>query len=269
MQPNVSIIIPVHNEQDNIRDLAKEVSTVMAKTPWRWECIWVDDASTDETPVVLKEIAQREPQHRFLRLDQQATQAGALATGFKIAEADHFVTMDGDGQNDPADIPFLVSCLLATGVDMVNGIRADRQDNFRRMIFSVAGNRFRNWLVGESLIDIGCAMRAFHRACVAGFPSTVGMHRYITTHARLNQRRRMLQISVNHRPRRAGSSKYNIFNRLDTISNGYKMKAALDAKGIGPSSYSRPLSERRAAARTVMPLMLDIAQLRALAFSLN
>jgi dolichol-phosphate mannosyltransferase len=122
-------------------------------------------------------------------------------------------TIDGDGQNDPADIPALYRTVESGAADMANGYRAYRQDNLKRKISSILGNGFRTWMTGKTVRDAGCSTRVFRRECVESFPRFAGMHRFLPTLAAI-QGFRLTEAPVNHRPRMKGHSKYSIRNRL-------------------------------------------------------
>jgi len=211
--PTISIVIPVRDEAESVADLADEVTRVMAATDWSWECIWVNDGSRDGTAEVLRAVLRRCPNHRLVDLDGNFGQSAALAAGFAQARGSILATLDGDGQNDPADLPSLFRGLDDGGVDMVNGIRAKRRDSWVRRVSSRLANGFRNRLTGERVTDVGCAIRAFRRECVQRLPVFKGMHRFLPTLVRM-QGYTITERSVRHRPRERGRTKYGINNRL-------------------------------------------------------
>ena len=208
-----SVVIPVLNEEETVRDLAAEVSAALEPLAISWECIWVDDGSTDRTREVLAQIAAGTPNHRKVELARNYGQSAALAVGFREARGEIVGTLDGDGQNDPADFPALLERLEQGDADVVNGIRAKRRDNWIRRRCSRIANGFRNRLTRESVTDVGCAIRVFRRECAARLPVFKGMHRFLPTLFRM-QGYRITEIPVNHRPREKGQSKYGINNRL-------------------------------------------------------
>lgn len=210
----ISIIIPVMNEGDNIKFLAAEISKTMNESGWSWECIWIDDDSTDDTREKLKEIRRECSFHSYLFHCSNYGQSAALVTGFRHAKGETFVTLDGDGQNDPANIPLLVKALLENNADMVNGWRMKRRDNIIRRFSSRLANGFRNILTGEHIRDVGCSIRAFRRECVKEIVPFKGMHRFFPTMLKLSGYNKIIEIPVNHRPRHAGKTKYGINNRL-------------------------------------------------------
>lgn len=210
---DITIIIPVKDEAENVEPLAEELTQAMACRDWSWECLWVDDGSTDRTLVRLQALAQSDSRHRYLSFDRNVGQSAALWAGFSAARGAILATMDGDGQNDPADIPRLADAVRQGGTDMANGYRQKRKDGLIRRISSRVANRFRTWMTGKSVRDVGCSTRAFRRECVAALPQFAGMHRFLPTLVML-QGFRLSELPVNHRPRLRGSSKYTIGNRL-------------------------------------------------------
>uniref|UniRef100_A0A832A1V0 Glycosyltransferase n=1 Tax=Desulfacinum infernum TaxID=35837 RepID=A0A832A1V0_9BACT len=213
--PEVSVVIPVYNEQDNVEALAEEVERALESSGLTWECLWVDDGSTDATAEKLRRIAVGDPRsrHRFLRFEKNAGQSAALWAGFRHARGVLIATLDGDGQNDPADLPRLVAMVRSGEHDMVNGYRAERRDALVRRVASRIANAFRNWVTGKTVRDVGCSTRVFRRECVAHLPPFKGLHRFLPTLVVLYGYR-ITETPVRHRPRRAGVTKYGIHNRL-------------------------------------------------------
>jgi len=209
---DISIVIPVRNEADNIMFLAKELESAMEQFK-EWECIWVDDGSSDGSLDVLRELASSNRRHRYISFEQNAGQSAASCAGFLQARAAIIATIDGDGQNDPADIPGLFKMVQSGAADMANGYRANRQDSLEKKISSILGNGFRTWLTGKTVRDAGCSTRVFRRECVEFLPRFAGMHRFLPTLAAM-QSFRLSETPVNHRPRVKGLSKYSIRNRL-------------------------------------------------------
>ena len=210
----LSVIIPVKDEEENIIDLAKEINESLRSVDYSWECIWVDDGSTDRTLSEMEKLNQRDDRHQFVSLSRNYGQSAALCVGFNLSRGRLLATLDGDGQNDPKDIPKLVTRLIEEDVDMVNGVRQKRQDSFIRKISSKIGNGFRNWLTGENVTDVGCSLRVFKHTCAANISSFKGMHRFLPTLIRIGGCSKILEIPVNHRSRKHGETKYGIGNRL-------------------------------------------------------
>lgn len=210
----LSIIIPLRDERDNIPRLAREIQSVLDSKPYLWECLWVDDGSSDGTLVLLRRMCARDPRHKYISLTQNFGQAAALFTGFRYARGDILATMDGDGQNDPRDIPVLVERLLHSNLHMINGIRRHRRDSLIKKASSRIANAFRNWLNRERVTDVGCALRVFRRFCVNDIPYFHGMHRFLPTLIRTIGYDRMIEMPVHHRDRWHGKTKYGINNRV-------------------------------------------------------
>ncbi|MFQ5678791.1 MAG: glycosyltransferase family 2 protein [Gemmatimonadota bacterium] len=210
----LSVVIPVRDERRNVGPLAEEISACLEGTPWEWECLWIDDGSRDGTPEELGRVHAGDPRHAFVLLAGRYGQSVALAEGFRRAQGDLIATLDGDGQNDPAELPILVRHLLETGADMVNGRRVERQDSLTRRISSRIANAFRNRVTGERVRDVGCSLRVFRRECVERLPVFGGMHRFLPSLVRLRGFERILELPVRHRPRRHGEPKYGIRDRL-------------------------------------------------------
>jgi dolichol-phosphate mannosyltransferase len=209
----ISIVIPIKNEIDNIAGLADELERVMSGVNAAWECIWIDDGSTDGSLQLLETIVSAHDAHRYISFTKSAGQSAALFEGFKAAQGQIIVTMDGDGQNDPHDIPKLLGLLNSQPVDLVNGYRQKRRDNLVRQLASRIANGFRNLTTGRTVRDVGCSTRAFRKSCVDLLPPFKGMHRFLPTLIAL-QGYRYMEVPVNHRPRRFGKTKYSINNRL-------------------------------------------------------
>jgi glycosyltransferase involved in cell wall biosynthesis len=209
----ISVIVPVMNEAENIPVLAGEIEQALGALGRSWECVWVNDGSTDGSAEALDRLAAASRVHRAVHLDGNFGQSAALATGFGVARGAIYCTLDGDGQNDPADLPALVRALETQGVDVMNGVRAKRQDSWVRKLSSRIGNGFRNAVTREQVRDVGCSIRAFRRECAEGLVVFRGLHRYLPTLFRLRGFR-IAEMPVNHRPRVRGKTKYGISNRL-------------------------------------------------------
>jgi glycosyltransferase involved in cell wall biosynthesis len=179
-----------------------------------WEGIWIDDGSTDTPASELKKLNEKDFHHRFLLLVRNFGQSAALSVGFQDARGDIIATLDGDGQNDPADIPRLIEVLQKNEADMVNGIRHKRHDSFIRKISSKIANNFRDWVTGDKVTDVGCSVRVFKLKCVRRIPLFKGMHRFFPTLVKMQGYTRIIEYPVNHRPRMRGKTKYGIQNRL-------------------------------------------------------
>lgn len=206
----VSIVIPVHNEVANVRPLLEELRAAIDQVPGL-EAVIVDDGSTDGTWDELQRGAAAHSFVKAVRIPRNRGQSAALLLGIRHARGDVIVTMDGDLQNDPRDIPRLVERLAVC--DVVCGIRSNRRDSWSRRMGSRVANRVRNWVTHDGVVDTGCSLKAFRRECAGDLPPLDGMHRFMPAYFELHGRR-IEQVSVNHRPRRHGSSKYTNLKRL-------------------------------------------------------
>ena len=209
----LSVVIPIKDEAENIQPLSQQLTSVLNDHPWSWECIWIDDGSTDGSLAILERLARQDAHHRFVSFDRNAGQSAAFCAGFKESTGAIIATIDGDGQNDPADIPRLVKEIQTGQADMVNGYRVRRRDNLIRKLSSRIANAFRNSVTGKTVSDVGCSTRVFKRQCVECLPHFKGMHRFLPTLVYM-QGFKLTEIPVNHRPRLLGKTKYNINNRL-------------------------------------------------------
>ncbi len=209
--PYLSVVIPVYNEEENLNPLVEEVARSLAPTGWDFELVIVDDGSTDQGPEQLRRLAQEMPELRPLLMSENRGQSAALALGLTVARGQIIVTLDGDLQNDPADIPRVVAAL--DGADLVSGIRARRQDSWRRRWASKVANGVRRSLVRDGVSDVGCSLKAYRAEFLDGVPHFDGMHRFLPALVKANGAR-ISQLEVHHRPRLHGESKYTIGNRL-------------------------------------------------------
>lgn len=215
----ISVVIPVCNEADNVGPLALEIQAALSgNTPF--EIIFVDDGSTDTTVQAVESIrATRVPEIRLLRHAQRCGQSSAVHTGVREARAEWIVTLDGDGQNDPADIPALLAALSAherTGaadLKLIMGNRTTRKDTWLRRFSSRVANSVRRRLLHDGTPDTGCGIKLMHRATFMQLPWFNHMHRFLPA---LYQRAgaRVVSVPVRHRPRTHGVSKYGLNNRL-------------------------------------------------------
>jgi glycosyltransferase involved in cell wall biosynthesis len=209
--PELSVIVPVYNEEESIPELAAEIRAALDPPGIAYEVLWVDDGSTDGSPAALAALAAADPRVRVLRVGRNSGLSAALDAGFTHARAPVLVTLDGDLQNDPADIPRLLAELA--DCDVVCGVRARRRDDWLRRASSRIANAVRNRLTRESIADVGCTLRAYRAPFVARVPMFTGIHRFLPTLLRLSGAR-VKEVPVNHRPRLHGEPKYNIRNRI-------------------------------------------------------
>ncbi len=213
MKPDLSIVVPVFNEQDNVAALLREIlSALRGKTAF--EVVFVDDHSRDQTLAVLRAANADAPELRVLHHAHQSGQSTAILSGVKAARGAWIATLDGDGQNDPADIPKLLEtrATAATDVKLFAGWRVDRKDSGSKRWASRWANAIRARLLHDATPDTGCGIKLFEREAFLGLPYFDHMHRYLPA---LMQRAgwKTLSVPVNHRPRGAGVSKYNNLQR--------------------------------------------------------
>ncbi|MEZ4483187.1 MAG: glycosyltransferase family 2 protein [Syntrophotaleaceae bacterium] len=208
-----SIVIPVKDECAQIFLLADEIDLAMKGVAWTWEVVWVDDGSTDGSLKELERLNAARPQHRYISFEVNAGQSAALHAGFGYAQGAIIAMLDGDGQNDPADLVPMVGMVEDGRADMVNGYREKRQDSLVRLVASRIANFARNSMTGRTVRDVGCSTRVFRRECVEDLPTFKGMHRFLPSLVAIKGYS-LAEIPVNHRPRLFGQTKYSINNRL-------------------------------------------------------
>lgn len=217
--PVLSVVVPVHNEVDNVTRLIEEIHSAL-DGGLEFEAVFVDDASSDETPRRLLELAQRFPRLRVLRHRRNAGQSTAIATGVRAARGRLVATLDGDGQNDPADIPALLERWRSEGGDgnvdrplLLAGWRSTRNDTWLRRLSSRIANGVRGRLLGDGTPDTGCGLKLFERETFLRLPYFDHMHRFLPALVvRLGGR--VISVPVRHRPRVRGQSHYGVWNRL-------------------------------------------------------
>jgi len=208
----ISVVVPVKDEAGNVGPLAREIAAALKGRPH--EIIFIDDGSSDGTAQALAGLKGEIPWLRVLRHGRNLGQSRGIRTGVQAAKGAIIVTLDGDGQNDPADIPKLLDALEADpSLGMVSGVRVKRKDKASRRLASRLGNGFRNLMLGDGASDTGCGLKAFRRQAFLDLPYFDHIHRFLIA---LVQREgwRVHYVPVNHRPRLTGRSKYTNFGRL-------------------------------------------------------
>jgi dolichol-phosphate mannosyltransferase len=211
----VSVVVPVKDEAGNAGALAREIHSVLSRSGREGEILFVDDGSKDGTVAELMAIRADVPELRILQHGGNFGQSRAVRTGVKAARGDVVVTLDGDGQNDPADIPKLLAAFEAAPpeVGMIAGQRTRREDNWKKRFASRHANRFRRWLLNDRARDTGCGLKAFRRASFLELPYFDHQHRYLIS-LMLREGYDVRFVDVGHRARGAGRSKYGVWDRL-------------------------------------------------------
>lgn len=209
----ISVVIPVNNESQNIEQLIREITTSLdANFPY--QIVVVDDASTDNTIDVLTKIKKDLNNLKVIHHKRNYGQSAAIVTGVTHADGEIIVTIDGDGQNDPADIPKLISTLLENNnCHMVTGYRKKRNDSLWKILSSKIANSVRRSLLKDDTIDTGCGLKVFYKRTFIALPFFDHMHRFLPALVKMNGGK-VLSVEVNHRPRVKGKSHYGILDRL-------------------------------------------------------
>ena len=232
--PDLSVVFPVFNEEENVPILLDEIATALRGTPWSYEMIAVDDGSVDRSLEILHESKKKYPNLRVLTFEKNSGQTAALDAGWRAAKGTYVVSLDADLQNDPADIPVMMRKLEESGADMIIGVRVNRQDTFARKIQSRIGNGVRNWITRDQITDTGCSLKLVKRSAIERVALYTGMHRFLPTLVRM-QGHKVIETPVNHRPRKFGVSKYGAMNRamrglVDCFAVRWMSKRALTYK---------------------------------------
>jgi dolichol-phosphate mannosyltransferase len=214
--PAVSVIVPLFNEEENISILQSELRAALDGLDY--EIVFVDDGSLDCTV----ERIETAPNVRLIRFEKNTGQSAALYAGLQAARGANAVLMDGDLQNDPADIPRLLA-EIARGADLVCGYRINRQDTLVKRLTSWIANAVRSRFTKDGVRDTGCTLKAIRRECISALVPFKGMHRFIPALIK-GAGYRLVEIPVNHRPRRFGQSKYGLGNRA--------LRATIDMFGV-------------------------------------
>lgn len=200
----ISVVVPVFNEEGNVRELHREIVETCEKEGYEYEVIFVDDGSTDQTPRICKELTPL----KYIRMRKNFGQTAAMDAGIKASKYDYIVTMDGDRQNDPADIPKLVNYLEENDLDIVSGWRKNRKDSPMKKFTSRGANFLRSIIVNDGIHDSGCSLKIYKRECFEHISLYGEMHRFIPALLKIKGFQ-VGEIVVNHRPRISGSTKYN------------------------------------------------------------
>lgn len=224
---DVSVVIPLLNEEENIPILYEELTQTLAKTKFEYELVFVDDGSSDSSLAILEKLQQNDSHICVISLRKNFGQTAAMSAGFDMADGEVIIAMDADLQNDPADIPMLLE-KIAEGADLVTGWRYNRQDPFlSRKLPSKIANRIISFATGVHLHDYGCTLKAFRYDVIKTIKLYGEMHRFIPAIASA-MGVSIAEVKVNHRSRRFGTSKYGISRTLRVILDLITVKFLLN-----------------------------------------
>ena len=201
---SISVVVPVFNEEGNVANLHKEIVDVCETNGYVYEVIFIDDGSTDKTAEICKTLRPL----KLIQMRKNFGQTAAMDAGIKAAKNDYIITMDGDGQNDPADIPNMISYLQENNLDVVSGWRKNRKDTVMKRFTSRGANFLRHMIVHDGIHDSGCSLKVYKRECFKGVNLYGEQHRFIPALLKIKGFK-IGEIVVNHRPRTSGKTKYN------------------------------------------------------------
>jgi glycosyltransferase involved in cell wall biosynthesis len=223
----LSVIVPVYNESESLTELHQALHQALDPLPLTWQVIYVDDGSTDESVTCLESLAAADPAHTcVVELRRNFGQTAAIAAGIDHSDGDVLVLIDADLQNDPADIPMLME-KISQGYDVVSGWRKNRQDTYMtRTLPSRLANGLISRVTGVHLHDYGCTLKAYRREVITGFRLYGEMHRFIPAYANLVGAK-MIEVPVNHHPRRFGKTKYGLSRTLKVVLDLFTVKFLL------------------------------------------
>jgi len=230
-KPMISIAVPLHNEEGNVEPLYREIKGVMEKISVPYEIVLVNDGSTDRTGEILKRLKQKDHRLRVIELEGNFGEAAALSAGYRYSQGDWIVTMDGDGQNDPRDIPAFVQN-LQRGYRAVTGWRRERQESYWIRVFP---SRVANWMIsqvtGVRVHDNGCGLKGYHASLVRGFSIPHGFHRFLPALFGVKGKE-VAEVRVKDRRRQHGTSHYGLGRILEVIRELSTIRFVIgDARG--------------------------------------
>jgi dolichol-phosphate mannosyltransferase len=251
MEPEISVVVPLRNESANVLPLTQRIFAALGKLSGGAELILVDDASSDDTWQQILRARQIFPGLRAVRHSQNLGQSAALWTGFRASQGKILATLDGDLQNDPADLPRMLA--LLADCDMVCGVRTRRADNWLRRVSSSIARSARKLVLGMDFADTGCNLRVFKRAVLEVLPAFDGIHRFMPVFVH-NVGLVVKEVPVTHHPRTAGRSNYGIANRLgrgirDLIMVRWFLKRQIGRAPLENKNAPESLLEPNAAGR--------------------
>ncbi len=200
----ISVVVPVYNESGNVKELFEEIKAVCVKENYTYEIIFVDDGSSDDT---VKQCAELKPL-KLIKFRRNFGQTAAMDAGIKAAQYDYIVTMDGDRQNDPSDIPNMLQYMTENDLDVVSGWRKNRKDTIMKKFTSRGANLLRGIIVKDNIHDSGCSLKVYKKECFENVTLYGEMHRFIPALLKIKGFT-VGEVVVNHRPRTAGVTKYN------------------------------------------------------------
>ncbi len=224
-----SVVIPIHNEEENIQTLIAEIEPVMASLGQLWELLCIDDGSTDSSLLILQKLCKTRPHMRILSFKRNYGQSSAFAAGFEHARGAFVITLDGDGQNDPSDIPQLARAI--GDYDLVVGWRVNRRDPWSKRVISKFSNWVRSRVCKDEMHDTGCSLKIYRKEALKKIKMYKGMHRFLPALFRM-EGLRVREIPVKHRERKYGVTKYHFLNRsigpiLDMLMVHWMMRRTL------------------------------------------
>lgn len=221
--PHVSIVVPLYNEEDNVEPLADAIRDALREWPITWEALLVDDGSRDATRERASVVHRDDPRFRYLRLRRNSGQTAAMAVGFARSRGEVIVSMDGDLQNDPRDIPLIVS-RLDHGFDVVCGWRKERKDDFVMRTFpSMVANKLLAFVTGVPIHDNGCSLKAYRASVIQSLRLYSEMHRFLPALSSMTGAR-IDEVVVRHHPRIHGTSKYGISRTFKVLADMVTIK---------------------------------------------
>jgi glycosyltransferase involved in cell wall biosynthesis len=228
LTPYLSIAIPVYNEEPNIYPLFEEITRALHDYSHAYEIIFIDDGSTDRTPRILQDICRQDNRVKCIIFQGNFGQTAALSAGFDLAKGELIVSLDGDRQNDPADIPRLLNIIEQQGYDVVCGWRRQRKDSFwTRRLPSLIANRLIALVTGVFIHDYGCTLKAYRKEILKRIRLYGEMHRFIPAYVSWAGAK-VTEVEVNHRYRVAGNSKYNLFRTFKVMLDLITVKFLCD-----------------------------------------
>lgn len=217
-----SVVVPLKNEEENLLDLIAEIEPVLEELQSPWELICIDDGSTDQTLSLLQSVKTTKPYLRIISFTKNFGQSSAFDAGFKAAQGTYVITLDGDRQNDPRDIPKLLA--LMENADLACGIRKKRKDPLSKRWISKVANWVRSRFCKDGVQDTGCSLKVYRRESLSKIKMYQGMHRFLPALFSI-EGMKIAETPVNHRERAKGKTKYTFFNRsFNTVADMFAVR---------------------------------------------